>query len=187
MLISKPKFVDANYIAMFDKDKVNIYDANNTKITVTRAAIFQGWRSNQTKLWHIPLIKHKQINNTKSVLCNRPPTEFLPEIANVYELKMQPELVLYYHAVEGFPTKPTWVAAIKNRQFASWTGLTAKVGTNHFPKLEETTKGHGHKTRSSLRSTKTTAGDDMYSDNVDNNTAPKPHPPQHPTTKQRKV
>ncbi len=38
-LISITKFVDANYTAIFDKDGVNIYNANNTKITVTRAAI----------------------------------------------------------------------------------------------------------------------------------------------------
>jgi hypothetical protein len=67
-LINIPKFVDPNYTAIFDKDEVNIYDANNTKITVTRAAILQGWRCNQTKLWRIPLIKHVQNNNTKTVL-----------------------------------------------------------------------------------------------------------------------
>jgi hypothetical protein len=49
-LISIFKCIDANYIAIFDKDEVNIYNANNTKITVTRATIFQGWRCNQMKL-----------------------------------------------------------------------------------------------------------------------------------------
>jgi hypothetical protein len=78
-LISIPKFANAYYIAIIDKDEANIFDANNTKITVTRAAILQGWCCNQTKLWHIPLVKHIQNNNTKTVLCNRPPTEFLPE------------------------------------------------------------------------------------------------------------
>ncbi len=53
-LISIPKFVDAIYIAIFDKVKVNIYNTNKTKIIVTRAAILQGWRCNQTKLWRIP-------------------------------------------------------------------------------------------------------------------------------------
>ncbi len=121
-LISIPKFVNANYIAIFDKDKVNIYNANNTKITVTRATILQGWCCNQTMLRCIPLVKHVQNKNTKTVLCNRLPTEFLPKqppptkaIANVYELKKQPELVHYYHAVAEFPTKPTWVAVIKKR------------------------------------------------------------------------
>jgi hypothetical protein len=59
---------------------------------------------------------------------------------------MQPELACYYYAVAGFPTKPTWVAVIKNRQFASWLGFTAKSVTKHFLELEETTKGHGRKT-----------------------------------------
>jgi hypothetical protein len=55
LLISIPKFIKSNYIATFDKDEVNMYNANNTKITVTRAAIRQGWHCNQTKLWRIPL------------------------------------------------------------------------------------------------------------------------------------
>jgi hypothetical protein len=39
LLLSVSKFVDANYIAIFDKDEVKIFDANNTKVTVSRAAI----------------------------------------------------------------------------------------------------------------------------------------------------
>ena len=69
--------------------------------------------------------------NTETVLVNKPPTEFLPQrpppteaIANVYKLKTQPELVRYYHAAAGFPTKPTWLKAIKNNHYALWTGLT---------------------------------------------------------------
>jgi hypothetical protein len=123
-------------------------------------------------------------NGVPSQAMQSPPTE---AIANVYKLKMQPELVRYYHAAVGFPTKPTWVAVIKNRQFASWPGLTAKSVTKHFLELEETTKENGHKMQSGLHPTKTTAGDDMYSDNNNNNTAPKPPLPSQPTTKQRKV
>jgi hypothetical protein len=92
-------------------------------------------------------MKHVQNKNNETALLDRLPMEFLPkqtpptkDIANVYRLKMQPELVCYYHAVAGFPTKPTWVAAIKNRQFASWPGLTAKAFTKHFPDSKETTK-----------------------------------------------
>jgi hypothetical protein len=42
-LLSIPKFVDTNYIAIFDKDNVNIYNANKTSIIITRGAILQGW------------------------------------------------------------------------------------------------------------------------------------------------
>jgi len=56
-LLSVSKFVDANYIAIFDKDEVKIFDANNTEITVSRAAILRGWRCPDTKLWRIPLVR----------------------------------------------------------------------------------------------------------------------------------
>jgi hypothetical protein len=61
--------------------------------------------------------------------------------------------VRYLHAAAGFPTKPKWIAAIKNKQYASWPGLTVKAVVKHFPKSDKTTKGHGRKVRSGLRST----------------------------------
>jgi hypothetical protein len=71
-------------------------------------------------------------------------------IHNVYELKMQPELVRYYHAAAGFPTNPTWVKAIRNKQFASWPGLTVDAVKRHYPDSEETPKEYGRKTLSGL-------------------------------------
>jgi hypothetical protein len=64
--------------------------------------------------------------------------------------------VQYLHASAGFPTKPTWIEAIKNNHYASWPGLTVKAVTKHFPKSGETMKGHGRKGKSSLQSTKLT-------------------------------
>ncbi len=43
-LLSIPKFADANYVANFDKDEVNIYNANKTTINVSQSAILRGWR-----------------------------------------------------------------------------------------------------------------------------------------------
>jgi hypothetical protein len=43
LLLSTGKYADANYITVFDKDTVNVYDANNTVITVTKEAILPGW------------------------------------------------------------------------------------------------------------------------------------------------
>jgi hypothetical protein len=71
----------------------------------------------------------------------------------MYKLKTQPDLVRYLHAAAGFPTKPTWIAAIKNKQYVSWPGLTVKAVAKHFPESNKTTKGHGRKVRSGLRST----------------------------------
>ena len=100
--------------------------------------------------------------NTDTIIVTKPPTEFLPDrppteeaIQNVYELKTSPELVRYLHAAAGFPTKPQWIAAIKNKQYASWPGLSVDTVRRHFPESDETHKGHGRKTPSGLRSTKT--------------------------------
>jgi hypothetical protein len=160
-LLSTGKFADANYISIFDKEEVNIYDANDTIIMVTRGAILRGYRDPKSTLWRIPLVNVVRNDNTDTIIVNKPPSEFLPTrpqpsdaIHNVYELKTQPELVRYYHAAAGFPTKPTWLKAIKNRHFASWPGLTAEAATRHFPDSQETSKGHGRKAPSGLRSTK---------------------------------
>jgi hypothetical protein len=119
-LLSTGKYTATNYITVFDKDTVNVYDANDTSITVMRDAILRGWRDTNNKLWCIPLVDMVQNLNTDTIIVNRPPTEFLPNrlptkeaIYNVYELKTTPELVRYHHAAAGFPTKPQWIAAIK--------------------------------------------------------------------------
>ncbi len=162
-LLSTSKFADANYITIFDKEAVNIYDANETTITVTRGAILRSFKCPTTGIWRIPLVDLVQNNNTDTVIVNCPPSEFLPACPppanathNMYKLKTQPELVQYYHAAVGFPTKPTWLKAIKNMQFASWPGLTADAVNRHYPDSEETPKGHGWKAPSGLRSTKVT-------------------------------
>jgi hypothetical protein len=161
LLLSTGPFAAANYITIFYKEDVNIYNANDTIIAVTGGAILQGWWDAATRLWCIPLMAMVRNNYTDTVIVNRPSTKFIPKhpppknaIHNVYELKIQPELVRYYHAAAGFPTKPTWVKAIRNKQFASWPGLTVDAIKCHYPDFEETPKGHGRKTPSRLRSTK---------------------------------
>jgi hypothetical protein len=106
--LSTSKFANANYITIFDKEAVNIYDVNNTTITVTRGAILRRFKCPMTDMWRIPLVDLVRNNNTDTVIVNCPPSEFLPArpppaeaIYNVYELKTQPELVRYYHAAAG--------------------------------------------------------------------------------------
>ncbi len=55
-LLSTGKYADANYITVFDKDTINVYNANDTVITVTKEAILRGWRDKDNKLWCIPLV-----------------------------------------------------------------------------------------------------------------------------------
>ncbi len=182
--LSTGHFAAANCITIFNKEEVNIYNANNTIIAVTKGAILQGWWDAATRLWRIPLMAVVRNNNTNTIIVNRPPTELLSErppltdaIHNIHELKTQPELVRYYHAAAGFPTKPTWVKAIRNKQFASWPDLIVDTVKRHYPDSEETPKGHGRKTPSSLRSTKQTTPTLNNSDNTgDSHTSALPCP-----------
>jgi hypothetical protein len=181
-LLSTAKFAEAGYITVFDDEEVNIYDAQNTTLKVSRGAIVRGWFDKTANLWRIPQIPVVLNNNTDTVLVNKQPTEFLPgrtpiieAINNVYELKTQPELVRYLHACAGFPTKPSWIKAIKNGQYASWPGLTVKAVAKHFPESEETMKGHGRKTKSGLRSTKANADSEPDFDDIENATMNQTH------------
>ena len=149
-LLSTAKFDKVGYITVFDNKEVNIYDAHNTTLKVLWGVILKGWIDKTINLWQIPLIPDILNNKTDAVLVNKPPTEFFPNctpvikaIRNVYELKTQPEVVQYLHACAGFPTKPSWIKAIKNRQYASWPGLTVQAVVKYFPKSKETMKGHG--------------------------------------------
>ena len=72
----------------------------------------------------------------------------------MYELRAQPQLIKYYHAAAGFPTKLTWLKAIKNGHYQSWKGLAVEAVQRHFPEAIETWKGHGCKNKMNLRSTK---------------------------------
>ena len=60
----------------------------------------------------------------------------------------------YYHVAAGFPTKPSWLATIRNGHYRTWPGLDAAIAAKYFPEAHETWKGHGRKVKPGLRSTK---------------------------------
>ena len=117
----------------------------------------------QTKVSGELRSKQQVINENKDTyLSRRSPLEILGDskqppidkICSVYEIKVQPEIVRYYHAAAGFPTKPTWIKAIKNEHYSSWTGLTTKAVTKFFPESDKTWQGHGRKVKLGLQSAK---------------------------------
>jgi hypothetical protein len=57
------------------------------------------------------------------------------------------------HAAAGFPTKSTWLKAIKLGFFAMWPMINVKNVTKHFPESEETQKGQMRQVRSGTRKT----------------------------------
>jgi hypothetical protein len=75
-LLSIVKFADANYITIFIKVTVNIYDTNDTIITPSKGAILWGWRDKSSNLWRIPLVRMVRNLNTNTVLLNIHPASF---------------------------------------------------------------------------------------------------------------
>ena len=61
--LSMGELVKQGYIHILDKDKINIYDSHNTKITVSRGAVLRGWCVPKEGLRRIPLIKKEDIVN----------------------------------------------------------------------------------------------------------------------------
>jgi hypothetical protein len=72
----------------------------------------------------------------------------------VYELPNLDQVVAWYHAAAGYPTKPTWIKAIEAGFYTTWPLLTAKAVRKHFPEATQTAKGHMRRIKSGVRSTK---------------------------------
>ena len=142
----------------FKGDKMSIYDTRNTKITVSRAAVLEGWCIPHERLWRIPLVKHVTNIEKQTATVNKSPVHILQEgppppadkALSAYRLKTKLELVRYFHAAAGFPTKPTWVKVIKNGHYKSRPGLTWEVAAKHFPESIDTWRGHGRKIQMNL-------------------------------------
>jgi hypothetical protein len=145
-LLSTNKFVEAGYTVIYDAEEVNFYDAHTTKIVVSEAAILKGWRCPCAKLWRVPITKvvtnentdtllldhphgHDSINamyqaEMRTVTCNHIQNSMghhasKEHIHNVYELPSIKPSIRYLHGAADFPTKPSWLKAIRRGNYNS--------------------------------------------------------------------
>ena len=157
-LLSTGKLADADYVTVFTKDEVRIFDAEAAKFNVEGKMVLKGWRCNETGLWRIPLRENWSNQNTETALLSQESSNILTNkaefINNVYELPSTEQVVAWYHAAAGYPTKATWIKAIENGHYATWPLLTVKAVKKYFPEAEETDKGHMRRVKSGVRSTK---------------------------------
>jgi hypothetical protein len=78
-----------------------------------------------------------------------------PETLNViFDLPSARKTFLWYHASAGFPTKETFVDAIRKGNYATWPKLTLTLINRYFPDSDETIKGHLKGQHQGIRSTK---------------------------------
>ena len=63
---------------------------------------------------------------------------------NVYELPNIEPAIRYLHGVADFPTKATWLKAIRNGSYLSCPLVNINIVNKNFPDSEETQTGHMH-------------------------------------------
>ena len=83
-LLSTSKMVDANYIAVYNKEEVNFYDAKTTKIVVTEEAVLTSFRCPETGLWRVPLVENPTNLNTDTLILDHPTK--LASLNSLYEV-----------------------------------------------------------------------------------------------------
>jgi hypothetical protein len=69
-------------------------------------------------LWTVPLAEEKALN--------------------VYELPSTKEVIRFGHTALGFPTKPTLLEAIRNKNLVTFPGMSADNVNKFFPESGET-------------------------------------------------
>jgi hypothetical protein len=168
-LLSTNKFSKAGYTVIYDNDEVNFYNARTTKITVLEEAILTGWQCPHQKMRCVPLVPMVTNLNTDMLLLDHPSgldslnamytvssstvacnhvalhlgkPAHCDHIHNVYELPSVKPNIQYLHGAAGFPTRASWLKAIRHRNYLSWPLINVKNITKFFPQSEETQKGH---------------------------------------------
>jgi hypothetical protein len=76
-LLSTSKLADANYITIFTKDKVKVFDAETARVDISGEAVMKGWRCPTTKLWRVPLKGNYQNLNTDTTLLSTKATDII--------------------------------------------------------------------------------------------------------------
>ncbi len=77
----------------------------------------------------------------------------------IFDLPSARETFLWYHASAGFPTKATFIDAVRNGNYSTWPKLTVNLIKKDFPDSTETIKGHLKGQRQGIRLTKQRALD----------------------------
>ena len=179
-LLSTSKLADTRYMTVYDGDEVNIYYGRTATIKVSKAAVLQGWQCPRKRLWRIPLTSDIiNINtdiflldipdgrNTLNALYSVPPFRAMhchidamrnrplpgEAINHVYELPRVEPAIRYMDAAAGFPTKATWLKAIRKGNFISWPLVNVKNIHKCFPKSKETQRRHMRSQRQGVCST----------------------------------
>jgi hypothetical protein len=131
-LISMEQLCDNECSVTFTQDRVTV--STNGKY------VMYGSRDPKSSLWRVDL---KQNMTPKIAQCN-----------HAHDNNNRKDSINYLHAACFSPVKSTWIKAIKNGNFSSWSGLNEQNIEKHLSKSTSTTKGHLNQQRQNARKTK---------------------------------
>ncbi len=116
-LVSVGKLADAGYTTIIHPAGrgVTVHQKKSMHIRLLHKPVLQGWQD-ENGLWRL------SCKPTAPILVSK--TAKQEAASNVYSLPSILQAIKYLHAAAGFPTKDTWVKAIKNGNYVSWPGLT---------------------------------------------------------------
>jgi hypothetical protein len=148
-LLSTSKFAKAGYTAIYNKDKANFYDTRTTKIMVLVDAVLKGWGCPRMNLWCVPLVPFITNLNTDTLILDHPSGQdslnsmytvktnqlarkhvalqmcknhCQENLHNINELPSIEPTIWYLHGAAGFPTKASWLKAIRKGNYLSVIG-----------------------------------------------------------------
>ena len=118
-LVSVGKLADAGYCTIFmpGNQGVKVFNGNDVKVNVSGDAVLRGWRDPQG-LWRVPMDDGESITLSQQQLEE--------SVNNVFDLPSTAQTIRYLHACAGFPTKRTWIRAIKKGNFVGWPMVTVE-------------------------------------------------------------
>jgi hypothetical protein len=123
---------------------VDIFRADDVIISSTAPPAPQGWRDGRG-LWMVPVVDDTAISHGLDIA---------ETAMGVHKLPSTKEVVRFLHAALGNPTQATLLTAAQHGNLVTFPGMTPQNISRHFPKSDETQKGHMKQTKQGVRSTK---------------------------------
>jgi hypothetical protein len=148
-LVSIPKMANADHIAGFDKSNATIYDATTTPIISLADPVVIAPRCKTMGLWKLDLDAGTHDTRDKTYVWATNET-----VNAIFDLPNNRQTMLYYHASAGFPTKESFLDALRAGNYATWPGLTTALISKHFFDSDKMQKGHMKGQCQGVRSTK---------------------------------
>jgi len=147
-LVSIPKLADAGYTTVLNKNGAAIYDDETMKITATSPPVLESECCEHTGMWRLDLNTATSPPTTEAQAASH------KTINVIFDLPSAHDTFLWYYASAGFPTKATFIDAVRNGNYSTWPKLTGTLINCFFSDLDKTIKGHLKGQRQGIRLTK---------------------------------